>query len=191
MNRLVKVERMRAVTERLRKLTRFRHDGALNAIAQPRDVQEVEGEQAEEDQELRPLRRVAAEGAQVFEDQQSDRPGQEEEEPMEETRRARRARTRRRLPSAPLNPAVAAEVEVARHGGRGQVAECRVRREDHQVIARLRPVAPGRRQQAGRHPAAGPQRMLAKRQPVLHVAEPVARVRVSPGRPPEPHRQDR
>ena len=57
---------------------------ALDAVAQPGDVQEVERQQPEEDQELRPLRRVAAEGPQVLEDQQADRLGQEEEEPVED-----------------------------------------------------------------------------------------------------------
>ena len=54
--------------------------GALDVVAEPADVDEVEGQQAEEDQELRPLRRVAAEGPQVLQDQEPDRPGEEEEE---------------------------------------------------------------------------------------------------------------
>ena len=83
MNRLVKVERMRAVTEMLRKLTRFRQ-GALNAATQSRNVQKIKGEQAEENQELRPLSGVAAKGGQVFEYQKPNRPGQEEEQPVKE-----------------------------------------------------------------------------------------------------------
>ena len=89
---------------------------------------------------------------------------------------------------APLDPAIAAEIQVASHGGRGQIPERRMCRQNHQVVARSWPVAPRRGEQAGGHPAAGPQRVLAKRQPVLHVAKPVACLRVA-GRPPEPDRQ--
>src|SRR5206468_3831929 len=41
---------------------------ALDVVAEAPDVGEIDGQESEEDQELRPLRRVAAEGPQVLED---------------------------------------------------------------------------------------------------------------------------
>src|SRR6185437_3133489 len=55
----------------------------LDVVAQSTDVDEIEGQQAEEDQELRPLRGVSTEGPQVLQDQEADRVGQEEECSME------------------------------------------------------------------------------------------------------------
>ena len=65
---------------------------ALDVVAEAADVEEVERQQAEEDQELRPLRRVAAEGPQVLEDQEADRP------------RAGRRRARWKRASNPYQP---------------------------------------------------------------------------------------
>ena len=52
---------------------------ALNGVTDPGNVEKIESEQTEKDQELRPLRRITAEGAQVFEDEKSNRARQEEE----------------------------------------------------------------------------------------------------------------
>ncbi len=72
MNRLVNVERIRRRHGQVEEADQVPPVRALEVIAQPADVHEVERQQAEEDQELRPLRWVAAEGPEVLQDQQAD-----------------------------------------------------------------------------------------------------------------------
>ena len=92
MNRLVKVERIRAVTARLKKADQVPPERALDVVAEAADVGEVNGEQAEEDEELRPtppgLCRKVRRSLRI---KKTDRWGPEEEE--EAVKEGRRART--------------------------------------------------------------------------------------------------
>src|SRR5262249_14282772 len=87
--------------------------GALGVVAETAGGEEGGREQAEEDQELGPLRRVAPEGPQVLEDQQADRLGDEEEAAMEHGIQAVPADpSSRRAPA--LDPPEGRAVQLAR-----------------------------------------------------------------------------
>src|SRR5208337_4497931 len=111
---------------------------SLSAVAELGYVQKVECEQPEEDQELRPLGRIAQEGSQVLEDEQPDGMGQEEEKPMHDRVQKQEAATASRGSSS-LDPAVAAAVQVASHDGSRQVKQAGMGRQHHQMVPRLRP----------------------------------------------------
>ena len=55
----------------------------MSLLVEAADVGEVQDPQAEEDQDLDPLRRIAAEGAEVLDDQQPSLAIEEEQQPAE------------------------------------------------------------------------------------------------------------
>ncbi len=121
MNRLVNVERIKAVTARFRKLTRLRRSEDSDVVAQAADVQKVEARRPEEDQKLRPLGRVAAKRPQVAVFRMRSRTGRGTKKKRRWNNASIHSGSTAAVTTAPLEPGCSpSAVEVARNHGRHQ-----------------------------------------------------------------------
>ena len=89
---------------------------------------------------------------------------------------------------ASLHPAVAAEVQVARDSSRSQITKSRMRRQNHQVIARARTIHRGPTR-ASQPTSSGWARADAGKTPAGSAYFPASRRSAVAGRPPEPDPQ--
>ena len=143
----------------------------MNVVAETPDVQEVEHQQPEENQKLRPLHRIAAEQAKVLDQKQQHLVRQKPAEPADCMIDAGGFR-----PAAPHVPPVQRTVGGtidAPGDPRGQhLEEQRVGDQQHQKHDALRPRAARRLQQPRAQPPTRQQPPLGEPQPAEHLLEP-------------------